>query len=397
MLSNCRSDLVTYIYQQLKKKNDIAAVDYVYVDEVQDLTQVQIALFRFICKNNEGFVFGGDTAQTIASGVGFRFQDVQDLFYSYYLESSKDQMPSVWCLTQNYRTHSGILRLSGSVLDLMFQMFPLAVDKVASEKGAIFNGNLPVFIIKKYEDSIIKIMSADAKINCIEMGAEQCIIVRNNETKKKLRDELPSALILTVFESKGMEFEDVLVYNFFSDSLFSRWRLVLQEQNAENYHGFDARRDYALCTELKGFVSTKIELYVAITRAKFRLFIIDDSNILNPMIDLWKSMSHIVFATNAHFAKASTPESWNQRGLEFSDLGQFGDARFCFIKADNPTEIARCQAYLDLDIAEVNFSEGKVAASKVYFIKAAVGFVEVGLLESAAKAYLKGKKERLAD
>ncbi|XP_039173773.1 uncharacterized protein LOC120286031 [Eucalyptus grandis] len=42
-------------------------VDFVYIDEVQDLTMRQISLFKYICRNVDGgFVFSGDTAQTIA-------------------------------------------------------------------------------------------------------------------------------------------------------------------------------------------------------------------------------------------------------------------------------------------------------------------------------------------
>lgn len=49
-------------------------------------------------------------------------------------------------------------------------------------------------------------------------GANQCIIVRDSETKKSVRLEFPTALVMTVEECKGLEFEDCIIYNFFSDS-----------------------------------------------------------------------------------------------------------------------------------------------------------------------------------
>jgi hypothetical protein len=52
----------------------------------------------------------------------------------------------------------------------------------------------------------------------IEFGAQQCIIVREQKSKDQLPAELKDCLVCTVFESKGLEFEDVLVYNFFKDS-----------------------------------------------------------------------------------------------------------------------------------------------------------------------------------
>jgi superfamily I DNA/RNA helicase len=58
-------------------------VDCVYIDEVQDLTMNQMTLLKFVCSNvKEGFVFAGNTAQTIAKGVDFRFEDIHSFFYT---------------------------------------------------------------------------------------------------------------------------------------------------------------------------------------------------------------------------------------------------------------------------------------------------------------------------
>lgn len=52
-----------------------------------------------------------------------------------------------------------------------------------------------------------------------QFGADQVIIVRDGAQKDKLRGEIGDfALVLTVLESKGMEFEDVLLFDFFSTS-----------------------------------------------------------------------------------------------------------------------------------------------------------------------------------
>jgi ATP-dependent exoDNAse (exonuclease V) beta subunit len=57
-------------------------------------------------------------------------------------------------------------------------------------------------------------------------------------------------------------------------------------------------------------------LYVAITRAKCQLFILDDSFPQNPLVDLWRTNSLIEVSYQLHFAKHSTPEEWNERGEE---------------------------------------------------------------------------------
>jgi len=54
--------------------------------------------------------------------------------------------------------------------------------------------------------------------------------VRDEETCEQLQAELGrSSLVLTILESKGMEFEDVFLYNFLSTSPYSHKLNILEE------------------------------------------------------------------------------------------------------------------------------------------------------------------------
>ena len=53
----------------------------------------------------------------------------------------------------------------------------------------------------------------------------QAILVVNDAARDALPEELKFAIVLTIFESKGLEFDDVLLYNFFKDSQVSRFDL----------------------------------------------------------------------------------------------------------------------------------------------------------------------------
>ena len=62
----------------------------------------------------------------------------------------------------------------------------------------------------------------------------KAIIVRDKKAKKTLPEELRGNLVFTALEAKGMEFEYVLVYNFFSDSPADQeWR-VIHELKSKN-------------------------------------------------------------------------------------------------------------------------------------------------------------------
>lgn len=53
------------------------------------------------------------------------------------------------------------------------------------------------------------------------------MLVRDSETKKSLPDFLKNAVCMTIMESKGLEFEDVLVYDFFdSTNAFAAWNML---------------------------------------------------------------------------------------------------------------------------------------------------------------------------
>lgn len=61
----------------------------------------------------------------------------------------------------------------------------------------------------------------------LEFGCDQVIIVRDQESKIKVPSMLQHALCLTIYEAKGLEFNDVILFNFFSESKCpEKWNLI---------------------------------------------------------------------------------------------------------------------------------------------------------------------------
>ena len=60
-------------------------IHFLMVDEVQDLTPCVLRLLMLMTERN--IFFCGDTAQTIAKGVGFRFYDLKSVFANTSLET----------------------------------------------------------------------------------------------------------------------------------------------------------------------------------------------------------------------------------------------------------------------------------------------------------------------
>ncbi|XP_073153825.1 uncharacterized protein [Henckelia pumila] len=351
------SDFVNDIHLRLSKENLTGdKMDFVYIDEVQDLNMRQIALFRHICKNvDEGFVFSGDTAQTVARGIDFRFQDIRSLFYNeFVLKSKYSESPGgvkkglisdCFSLCQNFRTHIGVLRLAQSVIDLLFHFFPLSVDALPPETSLI-HGESPVAIEPgSDENSIITIFGGggSGKGKWSGFGAEQVILVRDDSTRKEISKYIGSqALVLTIIECKGLEFEDVLLYNFFGSSpLGSQWRVLyefLMQKDPfypnfpKSFPSFSPSKHSIMCSELK-------QLYVAITRTRQRLWICEnDAELSKPMFDYWQGLGLVQVrklddSLALEMQRASSPEEWESRGIKLFWEKHYEMATMCFQRA----------------------------------------------------------------
>ena len=73
--------------------------------------------------------------------------------------------------------------------------------------------------------------------NFNEYGEARVILVRDEETCDKLQAALGrSSLVLTILESKGMEFDDVFLYDFLSSSPYSHKLNILEELFERRHH-----------------------------------------------------------------------------------------------------------------------------------------------------------------
>ena len=219
-------DLVFNLFQRLSKLDDVGwCIHQFYIDEVQDFTQAELMLLLHCCRWPNGLFLTGDTAQSIMRGVSFRFSDLRSVFHyisknvdTFKGQRSKVKVPRVHKLTQNFRSHSGILQLAASVIDLLMNFFRSSLDKLPSDQG-MFPGPKPVLLLScSYSDLALLLRGNRREASAIEFGARQAIIVQSEKSKESLPSELKTGIVLTVFESKGLEFDDVLLYNFFTDS-----------------------------------------------------------------------------------------------------------------------------------------------------------------------------------
>ncbi|KAL4575598.1 hypothetical protein LXL04_022446 [Taraxacum kok-saghyz] len=395
-------DLVNDLHSRLsnrKYKGDV--MHFVYIDEVQDLSMRQIFLFKYISQNvDEGFIFAGDTAQTIARGIDFRFEDIRSLFYTQFLRSGnreKGRISEIFQLKQNFRTHAGVLDLAQSVIDILYCYFAHSIDILEPETSLI-SGEAPVLLESgNDENAIVTIFGGTGSSGeIVGFGAEQVILVRDDSAKSKICEYVgKQALVLTIVECKGLEFQDVLLYNFFGTSpLKDRWRVIygymkdrdwLDGKLVNSFPSFKESKHNVLCSELK-------QLYVAITRTRQRLWICENKEELSkPMFDYWKRRGLVqVRKLDDSVAQAmrvaSSPQEWRERGKKLYYENNFVMATMCFERAGDKKweKLARASG---LRAIADQMRGTKPEAFLRNLREAAEMFESIGKLESAASCY----------
>ncbi|PBK59143.1 hypothetical protein ARMSODRAFT_1027641 [Armillaria solidipes] len=372
-------------------------LDHLYVDEVQDNMLIDTLVLRALCNNADGLFWAGDTAQTISVGSSFRFNALKAFQWNIEDQYRKkrgagagagcDQPPEMFQLAVNYRSHAGIVDCAHSVIDLITTFWEDSIDHLSPEMG-IVDG------FKEGEAEMRKQFIFGNIGDHIEFGAQQCIIVRNETARERLQQQVGEVgLVLTVYESKGLEFNDVLLYNFFADSPAdpAQWRVVLNaieesKQDSRNRPPprFDHVRHASICNELKS-------LYVAITRARENIWIADGSETGEPMRTFWTSKDLINNYTPGsdapRLASSSTPEEWASKGRELFNRKQFSHAKHCYIRANLPILASIAGAH-DLRAKArkvIGTSKPKVLERRSCFVAAADSFLECAKVNMNSK------------
>ncbi|KAG2489168.1 hypothetical protein HYH03_012394 [Edaphochlamys debaryana] len=418
-------DLVAHLHAQLQGAGGFpreSAFRFVYVDDVQDLTPAQIALFRYLCVSPEdGLVLAGDTAQTLAAGVSFRFEALKDLLRALFLEhlpEGERRPPDVTPLLENFRTHAAISRLAHSgVLEPLLHFFPNTFDRLPPETSRI-RGPKPLFLLPSCGD-VTNLLTDGGGGGSGQQGgsgsrgagggasggSEVVVLVPSEEAKRALKERLAArgggedVLVLTALESKGLEFKVVLLHNFLSASRLKpdKWRLLRHVAAAEGLlrpedlapgsgshpaPRFDAGAHAALAPELKA-------LYVAVTRAREDLIIVEErEEAVEPLLELWGGLRLVDARREAdagvlgRLQRRLSASDLRRRAQELANAELYADAANLFDRLGKLTRAAQC-----FEAAERWGEAGDVRRRLGEGLAAAECFERVGRWGDAAECY----------
>jgi len=249
--------------------------DFVVVDEVQDLTNVQLLLILRSLKKTGQYILCGDSNQIVHPNF-FSWSNVKTMFYQ---QDNTDH--AVRILYTNYRNSLQVTEVANRLLKLKNARFgsidresTYLVRPIAEKKGEVVclpdNPKIKQELNQKTRQS-----------------TQFAVIVMNNEDKAEARSLFQTPLIFSIQEAKGLEYPNIVLYKFVS----SRSREFMDiaagiqasdlEQDEMHYARTRDKSDKSLDT-YKFYINA---LYVAITRAIGNLYVLESAQ-KHPLLEL---------------------------------------------------------------------------------------------------------------
>ena len=241
--------------------------DFVVIDEVQDITAVQLALVLKTLRQPGHFLLCGDSNQIVHPNF-FSWAQVKSLFWR-DAELAKRQTLGV--LAANFRNGVEATRVANTLLKIKHRRFG-SVDRESNFLVQAVGGDSGQVALLPDQAAVNK--DLDRKIR---QSTQFAVLVMRDDDKARAREHFATPLLFAIHEAKGLEYENIVLYRFVSDHRAEFAEIaagVSQEDLANDTLDYRRARDKAdkSLEVYKFFVNA---LYVALTRATRNIYLIE--------------------------------------------------------------------------------------------------------------------------
>lgn len=255
------SNMLSFEYLQLVKPR----YDYIMIDEVQDITGIQLKCIMQSLNKNSNFILTGDSNQIVHPNF-FSWSKIK----TYLFEHGTDNK-QVKILQTNYRNSPQVVQLSNTLLKIKNLRFG-SIDK---------ESNYLINTISTQKGEVL-LMQDDDKVKAelnrkTQNSTHYAVIVADNYLKDEARRYFKTPLIFSVQEAKGLEYENVILLNFISANP-AEFREIINGVNAGDLR--DDTLQYARPADksdkdaeiYKFYINS---FYVAITRSVKNIYLFE--------------------------------------------------------------------------------------------------------------------------
>ncbi|OON99803.1 MAG: hypothetical protein ATN35_10785 [Epulopiscium sp. Nele67-Bin004] len=285
---------------------DTPLYSMIVVDEVQDLTELQIHIISKL--TNRKIVWTGDSNQIIHPTF-FNFGRLKNLYYS------DDKDLNYLTLTRNYRSTIEITSLLNNITECRQRY--IERSKYDYKDIAFRNGSAP-FMLDFQKNEFTKLF------NVIGNKHYCAVVVGSERTKVGLEKKYPAIKdrLFLVEEIKGLEYLNVYCYNLMSDYI-STWKQILANEFEDNKY-------------VKYYFNL---LYVGMSRAKDNLYVYEEHQ---PQVDFELFTEYETIIAYSHLEQMlemqSTVEDWGKEAKRLTSMGQSQKAKSAIVQAEKLTK-----------------------------------------------------------
>ncbi len=306
--------------------------DFVVIDEVQDLTNVQLALVLACLKRPGQFLLCGDSNQIVHPNF-FSWAAVRALFWrglpddavsaqSASPAATKPRTQTLSVLRANFRNTRSVTELANSLLKIKQARFG-SIDR---------ESNFLVQSASSQAGSVQLLPAREATLRELNLrtraSVHHAVVVLRDEDKPGARAYFSTPLVFSVHEAKGLEYPHVILH-----ALVSGQRAAYAEvcQGVTRADLQVAELDYNRARD-KGDKSLELykfyvnALYVAMTRAVESLVLVE-SDTGHPLLNLLGLQVQQTTGQAAAPVQTSSREAWAQEARKLELQGKDEQAK----------------------------------------------------------------------
>lgn len=283
--------------------------DFVVIDEVQDMTTVQLALVLKTLKAPGHFMLCGDSNQIVHPNF-FSWGQVKSLFWRNPALAERQELR---VLAANFRNGLETTRVANQLLKIKQQRFG-SIDRESNYLVQAVGGDNGKVALMPEKDAALR--ELDQKIR---QSTQFAVLVMRDEDKAGARKQFATPLLFSIHEAKGLEYENIVLYRFVSDHRSEFADIVAGVSLSElagdslDYRRAKDKNDKSL-EIYKFFVNA---LYVALTRAIRNVYIIE-SDTAHPLFGLLNVVAGEVKVET----QQSTLEEWQKEARKLELQGK---------------------------------------------------------------------------
>lgn len=242
--------------------------DFVVVDEVQDLTNIQLQLILKSLVDPRNFILCGDSNQIVHPNF-FSWSKLKSYFYQQ--ESLDAPADLIRILNTNYRNSVEVTEVANRILKLKNARFG-SIDR---ESNYLVHSNTDkrgAVLLLVDNEAITRELNAKTR-----QSTRFAVIVMHPDQKTAAKTHFQTPLVFSIQEAKGLEYDNIILYDFTSTDE-ERFREICRDVHAEDLAG--AELDYARAKDKsdKALEIYKFHinaLYVALTRAVENIYLVE--------------------------------------------------------------------------------------------------------------------------